>query len=296
MNILVTGANGQLGLALQKVLPSNSKANLFFASHDQLDITNAELVARFIADNDITHIVNCAAYTNVDRAEEDKAACTALNSEGVKTLAMAADNYGAKVIHISTDYVFDGHAYKPYSESDKVNPESHYGATKRQGETALLALAPESIIIRTSWLYGPDKDNNFVKKILSKVNDPEGLRVVADQIGSPTFTYDLAEAVAQILATPQWFSGVYHYCNAGVCSRYDFAKAILMLSGNDNVKLTPISTDTNFLNLTYAPRPHYSVLDTSKIRLTYGVSTPHWFDSLRKCISMINDGNISRRN
>lgn len=287
MNILVTGANGQLGRALQNVLPKRTSANIIFADREQLDITDAESVGRFIADNDITHVVNCAAFTNVDRAEEDKAACTAINSDGVKTIALAADNYGAKIIHISTDYVFDGHAYRPYSESDKVNPESHYGATKRQGETALLALAPESIIIRTSWLYGPECDNNFVKRILSKVNDPDGLKVVADQVGSPTFSYDLAEAIAKILTTPQWFSGVYHYCNAGVCSRYDWAKAILDLLGNGNVNITPISTDKNFLNATAAPRPHFSVLCTSKIRLTYGVEIPHWFDSLKRCISLL---------
>lgn len=286
MNILVTGSNGQLGKALQSVLPEAlPKANIHFTTHDQLDITAAETLARFITDNEITHVVNCAAYTNVDRAEERKAECTAVNSEGVKALALAADNRGAKVVHISTDYVFDGHAFRPYRESDKVNPESHYGTTKRQGETALLALAPDSIIIRTSWLYGPDTDNNFVGRILQKAADPEGLKVVADQIGSPTYTYDLARAIAQILKTPQWFSGVYHYCNAGVCSRYDFAKAILDLSGHADTKLTPISTDTNFLNPSAAPRPHYSVLDTSKIRLTYGVDIPHWVDSLRACLS-----------
>ncbi|MCM1310230.1 MAG: dTDP-4-dehydrorhamnose reductase [Bacteroides sp.] len=284
MNVLITGANGQLGAALQRILPQKVDAKLHFVDHSKLDITDGESVSRFITDNDISHIVNCAAYTNVDRAEEEKAACSAINSEGVKTLAMAADSYGAKIIHISTDYVFDGHSYKPYNESDKVNPASHYGSSKRAGETALLALAPESIIIRTSWLYGSDRQNNFVQRILAKAHDGEELRVVADQIGSPTFTDDLANAIAKILATPQWFSGVYHYCNAGVCSRYDFAKAILDLSGNGSVKISPISTDTNFLNATAAPRPHYSVLDTKKIRLTYGVDTPHWFDSLKTCI------------
>lgn len=201
---------------------------------------------------------------------------------------MAAYNYGAKIIHISTDYVFDGHAYKPYNESDKVNPQSHYGATKRSGETALLALAPDSIILRTSWLYGPDHDNNFVKRIITKADAGDSLKVVADQVGSPTYAYDLAEVIATILSTPQWFSGVYHYCNAGVCSRYDFAKAILALSGRGAVSVEPVSTDTNFMN-TAAVRPHYSVLDTSKIRLTYSAVTPHWIDSLRKCIALINE-------
>lgn len=285
MNVLITGSNGQLGAALKQVLPQSLKATLFFVDHSELDITDSELVGRFIANNDISHIVNCAAYTNVDRAEEDKATCTAVNSEGVKTLALAADNYGAKIIHISTDYVFDGHNYKPYTESDKVNPASHYGASKRAGETALLALAPDSVIIRTSWLYSPDRGNNFVSKILQNARKGEKLKVVADQIGSPTNAYDLARAIAKILATPQWFPGVYHYCNAGVCSRYDFAKAITYLAGLDKTEIRPISTDTNFSNFTTAVRPHFSVLDTSKIRLTYGVETPHWFDSLRQCIT-----------
>lgn len=288
MNVLITGANGQLGTALQRILPGNVKANLIFADHSRLDITDGEQVNRFITDNDISHVVNCAAYTNVDRAEEEKAVCSAINSEGVKTLALAADNYGAKVIHISTDYVFDGHAYRPYSESDKVNPSSHYGSSKRAGETALLALAPDSIIIRTSWLYSRDRDNNFVCRVMAKASTGEGLKVVADQIGSPTYADDLAKLIAKILSTPQWFPGIYHYCDAGVCSRYDFAKAILDLNGMGDVELTPISTDTNFLNATAAPRPHYSVLDTSKIRLTYGAETPHWFDSLKECIFYIN--------
>lgn len=288
MNILVTGANGQLGQALRQVLPSSlPNSRIFFTAHSDLDITNAEITSRFIADNDITHVVNCAAFTNVDRAEEDKATCTAVNTDGIKNLAVAADNYGAKIIHISTDYVFDGHAFKPYHESDKVNPASHYGTSKRAGETALLALAPDSIIIRTSWLYGPDSENNFVHRILSKTTLSEPLKVVADQIGSPTYTYDLASVIVKILSTPQWFEGVYHYCNSGVCSRYDFAKAILMLSGNDDKEIIPISTETNFLNIAVAPRPHYSVLNTSKIRLTYGVDIPHWIDSLKKCISKI---------
>lgn len=283
MNILITGSNGQLGKALQKVLPKLVNARLFFVDHSGLDITDSDTVGRFIANNDISHIVNCAAYTNVDRAEEDKAVCMAVNSEGVKTLALAADNYGAKIIHISTDFVFDGHSYLPYKESDKVNPLSHYGASKRSGETALLALAPESIIIRTSWLYSPDTENNFVGKILKLAARGDKLRVVADQIGSPTNAYDLARAIAKILSTPQWFSGVFHYCNAGVCSRYDFAKAILYLTGMKN-EVTPVSTDTNFVNSTVAARPNFSVLDTSKIRLTYGVETPNWFDSLSQCI------------
>lgn len=282
MNVLITGSNGQLGSALQKVLPKALNARLFFADHSELDITKAELLNRYIVDNDISHIVNCAAYTDVDRAEEDKSACTAINSDGVKNLALAADSHGAKVIHISTDYVFDGHSYRPYTESDKVNPTSHYGTSKRAGETALLALAPESIIIRTSWLYSPDSQNNFVFRILQKARAGQKIKVVADQIGSPTNACDLAQAIAKILSTPQWFSGIYHYCNAGVCSRYDFAKAIVNIAGLSNVDIEPISTDSNFLSIAAAQRPPFSVLNTSKIRLTYGVKTPHWYDSLTK--------------
>lgn len=286
MNILITGSNGQLGSALKNVLPAQIDAKLFFVEHSELDITDAESVNRFISDNDISHIVNCAAYTNVDRAEEDKSTCSAVNSQGVKNLAVAADNYGAKIIHISTDYVFDGRAYKPYTESDKVNPSSHYGASKRAGETALLALAPESVIIRTSWLYSPERENNFVSRILHSAREGKPLKVVSDQIGSPTNSRNLANAIAKILSTPQWFPGIYHFCDAGVCSRYDFAKAILFLAGMEGVEVEPITTENNFSNQQpMAQRPHFSVLDTSKIRLTYGISTPHWFDSLRQCIS-----------
>lgn len=287
MNILITGSNGQLGTALKKVLPEKLEAKFYFAERTELDITDAESVGRFISDNDISHIVNCAAFTNVDRAEDDKSACSAVNSLGVKNLAIAADNYGAKIIHISTDYVFDGCSYKPYKESDKVNPISHYGASKRAGETALLALAPESVIIRTSWLYSLDRANNFVSRIIQNAKSGSQIKVVADQIGSPTNAYDLAEAIAKILVTPQWFPGIYHFCDAGVCSRYDFAKAIVYLAGMDSVEIIPITTDTLFSNQPTAMRPHFSVLDTSKIRLTYGITTPHWFDSLSRCISQL---------
>ena len=284
MKILVTGANGQLGRSLRRALErSELGRSVLYAAREDLDITDGEQLGRLIADNGVTHIVNCAAYTNVDRAEEEKAACMEANSEGVKRLAMAADGRGVKIIHISTDFVFDGRANRAYTESDKVNPLSHYGMSKRAGETALLALAPEnSIIIRTSWLYGPDSDNNFPAKILRAARGGRQLKVVDDQIGSPTNSDDLAAAIVRILSTPQWFPGVYHYCNAGICSRYDFAKAILLLAGLDGeVSLTPVATSGD---PAYADRPLFSALNTSKIRLTYGVETPHWIDSLRKAI------------
>ncbi|MDE6145558.1 MAG: dTDP-4-dehydrorhamnose reductase [Muribaculaceae bacterium] len=286
MKILVTGANGQLGIALRKIIQESKIADsTIFASREVLDITDADTLARFIADNDITHIVNCAAFTAVDRAEEDKAACTAINSDGVKKLAMAADNYGAKIIHISTDFVFDGLTHRAYSESDKVNPISHYGTSKRAGETALLALAPDSIIIRTSWLYSPDSNKNFPAKILEAARTEKHLKIVDDQIGSPTNADDLARAIVRILTTPQWFPGIYHYCNSGVCSRFDYAKVILRLAGLDStVNVEPISTAGNFSVTPGAARPPFSALNTSKIRLTYGVETPHWIDSLSKAL------------
>lgn len=285
MKILVTGANGQLGRELRKAINATSMApNTIYVGHEELDITKGAELSRFLADNDITHIVNCAAFTAVDRAEEDKAACTAVNSEGVKQLALAADNFGAKVIHISTDFVFDGKTYKAYSESDKVNPTSHYGTSKRAGETALLALAPESIIIRTSWLYSADSEDNFPAKILAAARAGKPLKVVDDQIGSPTNAADLAQAIVKILSTPQWFPGIYHYCNGGICSRYDLAKMTLRLAGLDNAKIEPVATGSNFSVAPGATRPPFSALNTSKIRLTYGVEVPHWIDSLAKAI------------
>lgn len=282
MNILVTGADGQLGRALHKAIAGTPlEASTIFTNREELDITRPELLTRFIAANDITHIVNCAAFTAVDRAEEDKAACTAINADGVKQLAMAADNYGAKVIHISTDFVFDGLTHRAYCESDKVNPTSHYGTSKRAGETALLALAPDSIIIRTSWLYNPECSNNFPAKIIAAARERGKLKVVDDQIGSPTHAGDLAEAIVKILTTPQWFPGIYHYCNSGVCSRYDFAKVILDLAGLRNVEISPIESTHNFGAMPVVSRPPFSALNTSKIRLTYGVKTPHWIDSLK---------------
>ncbi len=291
MKILITGANGQLGKALRKILDASPLgASIVYADHADLDISNAEQLSRMIEDEGVTHIVNCAAFTDVDRAEEDKAACTAINNDAVKKLAIAADNFGAKVIHISTDFVFDGQTHCAYPESAKVNPISHYGTSKRAGETALLALAPESIIIRTSWLYNLETANNFPAKIISKARAEKCLSVVDDQIGSPTNADDLARAILKILSTPQWFPGIYHYCNSGLCSRYDFAKAILRLSGlNDSVELLPVSSD-NFAAGSGAMRPPFSALNTSKIRLTYGVETPHWVDSLNQAIT---HGNIN---
>lgn len=283
MKLLITGANGQLGRELQLLLNKELPGCAVFTDKDELDITNQHAVDKFVADNEFTHIINCAAYTDVEKAEDEKLECSALNFIAVKNLAMAADANGAKVIHISTDYVFDGNSNRPYRESDKVNPISQYGTTKRKGETALIALAPESIIIRTAWLYSPH-GRNFVKTMLRLFKSQPEVKVVCDQIGTPTYARDLAKAILKILLSNQWVSGIYHFTDEGVASWYDFAKAIARLSGNGNCKITPIPSDEYPQG---ASRPFYSVLDRSRIKATYGVEIPHWEESLKDCLSQM---------
>ena len=208
MKILVTGANGQLGRELRNVLEAKIPGQTIYTDIAELDLTDANAVDLFFKRNEISHVVNCAAYTAVDKAEEEKLECAAININAVKNLATAADATGAKIIHISTDYVFDGTAHRPYKESDKVNPISQYGTTKRKGETALIALAPESIIIRTSWMYSP-YGNNFVKTMLRLGKEQSNLKVVYDQIGTPTYALDLARAIYKVLMSHQWVEGIF---------------------------------------------------------------------------------------
>jgi dTDP-4-dehydrorhamnose reductase len=283
MKILVTGANGQLGREMHNILETEYPGHTIYTDIEDLDLTDGAGVSRFVLRNDISHIVNCAAYTAVDRAEEEKATCYAVNVDAVKNLGLAADSVGAKIIHISTDYVFDGKNFQPYKESDKVNPLSQYGNTKRLGETALIAYMPNSIIIRTSWLYSP-YGKNFVKTILKAAADNKSLKVVSDQIGTPTYARDLANAIYKILRNNQWVEGIYNFSDEGVCSWYDFAKAIVRIAKYNTCEVCPISTDDY---PTTATRPFYSVLDKSKIKLTYNVAIPHWEESLTDCIGRI---------
>lgn len=284
MKILVTGSKGQLGNELKNVLEEKMPGCTIYTDIDELDLTDKKAVEKFVVDNDVTHIVNCAAYTNVDKAEEDKLLCASVNADAVKNLALAADQNGAKIIHISTDYVFDGRTYRPYKESDKVNPMSQYGTTKRLGETALLALSPEAIIIRTAWLYSP-YGRNFVKTMLKLGKEQKSLRVVSDQIGTPTYALDLADAIYVILTSQQWVPGIYHFTDEGVCSWYDFAKAIHRL-GEVKCDVLPIPSDDY---PTPATRPFYSVLDKQRIKSTYNVKIPHWEESLARCIKRISE-------
>ena len=285
MKILVTGANGQLGRELRNVLESEIPGQSIYIDVAELDLTDSKAVDLFFKQNEISHVVNCAAYTAVDRAEEEKLECASININAVKNLAIAADSVGAKIIHISTDYVFDGTAHRPYKESDKVNPISEYGTTKRKGETALLALAPESIIIRTSWLYSPH-GNNFVKTMMRLGAEHSEIKVVCDQIGSPTYALDLARAIYRVLLSHQWVEGIFHYSNEGVCSWYDFAKAIHRIAGIKGCNVCPIPTEEY---PTAASRPFFSVLDKSRIKATYGADVPYWEDSLIDCINRIKN-------
>ena len=280
MKILVTGANGQLGTELKKILEATMPSVAIYTDVDELDLTNAKAVESFVVNNDISHIVNCAAYTAVDRAEEEKSLCAQINIDAVKNLALAADANGAKVIHISTDHVCDGTNHRPYRESDKVNPISQYGTTKRKGETVLLALSPEAIIIRTAWLYSAH-GNNFVKTMLRLAEKNDEIKVVCDQIGTPTYARDLAAAIVTVLRSHQWIPGIYHFTDEGAASWYDFAKAIFRLAGKQ-VKVKPILTEDY---PTPASRPAYSILDRSLIKATYGVTIPHWEEALADCMA-----------
>lgn len=291
MKILVTGSDGQLGRELREVFENNIPGQTLYAGKSILDVTDSKAIESFLISNEITHIVNCAAYTDVDRAEEEKLQCAALNVNAVKNLALAADSVGAKIIHLSTGYVFDGNHCRPYRESDKVNPISQYGTTKRTGETALMALAPESIIIRTSWMYSQTAKNNFVYHILSQAAQQKEIKVVCDQIGTPTSAADLSRAILSILSSRQWVPGIFHFTNEGACSRYDYAKAVLDYACINNVKLTPILTE-DYPQV--VQRPFYSVLDKSMIKATYSVTIPHWTDSLKECISHIDRSQFSK--
>lgn len=286
MKILVTGAEGQLGMELRRALATIPGADTVFASHADLDVTDADATAAYVRGGAFSHIVNCAAYTAVDRAEEEKAACKAVNTTAVETLANIAADSDIRLIHLSTDYVFDGAANRPYSESDKPAPINVYGSSKRKGEMALIGLAPDSIIIRTGWLYSPH-GHNFVRTMLALAAEGRAPRVVADQVGTPTSAADLADAIAAILAHKAWLPGTYHYAAEGLASWYDFAVAIFEDAGYPDLaaKIQPIASADY---PAAASRPPFAVLAKDKIKATFGIQIPHWRASLRKCIQNIN--------
>lgn len=268
---LITGSHGQLGTELAKLLPAAK-----LTDRAELDITDAEAVKRYVAENGIDFIINCAAYTAVDKAEEEPEIAAKINIDGPRNLAAS----GAKVIHISTDYVFDGTAHKPLEPEDEPRPLSVYGRTKLAGEREVLRNASVAAVIRTAWLYSP-YGSNFVKTMRRLGAEKESLNVVCDQIGTPTCAADLAQAIAAII--PQLNaqnSGIYHFTNEGVCSWYDFACEIMELSGL-KCRVSPIPSTAYPAK---AFRPYYSVLSKEKIKTTFNLTIPHWKESLKKCL------------
>lgn len=277
--ILVTGCNGQLGSSLRREIDNDPDIEAVYTDYDTLDITNREAVERFLSDHRFDIIVNCAAYTAVDKAESDEILASALNTGAVGNLGEAAVKTGAKVIHISTDYVFSGQGFRPYEENDEPYPQGIYGRTKLEGEALLTSFCQNAMIIRTAWLYS-EFGKNFVKTMLDLAETRPEINVVADQIGTPTYAGDLASAIHTIIKHEKWIPGIYHFTDEGVASWYDFTKAIFEIAGKE-VKVNPIPTSAY---PTPAKRPLYSVLSKSKIKNTYGIEIPYWRDSLRKCL------------
>ena len=283
-HILITGAGGQLGRELLDLLTGCEQYSVIPTDIAELDITNSEAVERFFDENTLDYIVNCAAYTAVDRAEDDEECALRINAEAVGNLAHAANRRGVKMVHISTDYVFDGETCRPYDETHPVNPLSAYGRTKLAGEERLMEITSgNGVIVRTAWLYSPH-GKNFVKTMLELGRSRDQLKVVFDQVGSPTYARDLASAIIAIIDAPEWMPGIYHYSNEGVISWYDFTKAIHRIAGITGCNVLPChSSDYP----TPAHRPSYSVLDKTKIKQTFGITIPYWEDSLRHCIDRL---------
>ena len=283
MNILVTGANGQLGQELRN-LPTTD-AIYFFTDVEELDITNTENVRHFVDSNQIEVIINCAAYTDVNKAEEEPDKAEQINTQAVANLANVAKMSGAILIHLSTDYVFGNNAInEPIKEDATTNPMGIYGRTKLNGEEEIIKSGCKYIIIRTAWLYS-SYGKNFVKTILRLAQEKDSINVVYDQVGTPTYAGDLALVIKMIAESElRHMQGVYHFSNEGAISWCDFAQAIIELSGS---KCKVIACRSEELGLS-AIRPHYSVLDKTKIKQTLGMSIPYWKDSLKECLSKIN--------
>lgn len=287
MTILVTGANGQLGNEIRIVSKGTADRYIFTDVVEQegkettiLDITDLEAIRKIVRDNDVKVIVNCAAYTNVDGAESNQELAELLNAKAPENLAIAMKEAGGLLVHISTDYVFGKELYNtPCKEDMQGTPTGVYGLTKLHGEQNILATGSKSIIIRTAWLYS-EFGKNFVKTMLNLTATKPQLKVVFDQVGTPTYAFDLAAAIIEILKNPK--TGIFHFSNEGVCSWYDFTKMIAQMAGNDKCDIQPCHSD-EFPSP--VKRPAYSVLDKTKIKETFGLTVPYWTDSLRKCLA-----------
>ena len=295
MNILITGANGQLGNCIRNAVENASQNaerktqnNYLFTDVAELDITDGASVAKFVKDNDITCIVNCAAYTNVDKAESDREFAEKLNAEAVRNLADALKNTDGTLIHISTDYVFGGAlGNTPRAENEQPNPTGVYGLTKLHGEEQIAESGVKALIFRTAWLYS-EYGKNFVKTMLNLTSTKPQLNVVFDQVGTPTYAQDLADMIIDIIESdkPAGNEGIYHYSNEGVCSWYDFTKQIAEIAGNSSCDIMPCHSD-EFPSP--VRRPSYSVLDKTKIKNTFDIRIPYWTDSLKKCIKNLKE-------
>ena len=284
--ILITGANGQLGNEMRLQAEENHAYEYFFTDVEELDICNEQAVMQFVTDNEIDIIVNCAAYTAVDKAEDNVELCDKLNHIAPGYLAKAIESRGGCLVQVSTDYVFDGTAHTPYTETQPTCPNSVYGSTKLAGEQEAQRYCKKTMIVRTAWLYSTF-GNNFVKTMIRLGHDKQSLGVIFDQIGTPTYARDLATAIYAAI-NKGIVPGVYHFSNEGVCSWYDFTRAIHKIAGITTCDVRPLHTEEY---PTSATRPHYSVLDKTKIKQTYGIEIPYWLDSLEECVEKLKTKN-----
>lgn len=287
--ILVTGKNGQLGQSLKNNAKDYPHYTFTYVGRDELDLAKPESIEAFFSERVFDAIINCAAYTAVDQAESEAELADQINHQAVKQLAQIAKVQNSLLIHVSTDYVFNGRHYKPYVESDATDPQGVYGLTKLKGEQAMQQINPNGAIIRTSWVYS-EFGNNFVKTMLGLGKERDSLNVIFDQVGSPTYAGDLANAILDMTAAELSSSDlmnngceIYHYSNEGVCSWYDFAKAIFELS-DVQCGVSPIETKDY---PTPATRPHYSLMNKSKIKQTFNLTIPYWKDSLKTCLQRL---------
>lgn len=281
MSIIVTGANGQLGKELRQLAATQPQQQFHFFGRDELDIADAAAVDKVVEETNAKFVINCAAYTAVDRAETEWEQALAINCTGAANLAAACKRTGARFVHISTDYVFAGTADTPYKETDTIDPVNAYGRTKQQGEDAVMAANNDAIIIRTSWVYS-EFGNNFVKTMIRLMGSRPEVGVVADQYGSPTYAADLAAAILHI-TNNTWVPGIYHYSNDGTITWFEFAQAIAQII-QSNCMVKPLTTAEY---PTPAKRPAYSVMDKSKFTQTLGISLKPWRESLEQCIRRI---------
>jgi len=280
--ILITGSHGQLGNEMQQAAARFPAFRFIYTDVEDLDICDKAALDAFVKANAVNVIVNCAAYTAVDKAEDDVELCYKINAEAVRNIGEVAHQNGLKVVHVSTDYVFDGTNYVPYSEDQAVSPNTVYGKSKLAGEQALMETCEQAVILRTAWLYS-SFGNNFVKTMIKLGTERDSLNVIFDQIGTPTYAADLGDTILKILSHETFTPGMYHFSDEGVCSWYDFTKTIHRIAGI-TCDVRPIETKDYPAR---TPRPHYSVLNKAKIKATYGITIPHWEESLERCMKIL---------